>query len=120
MISLSFISSICDDFFIGKCQEEVQELQLALAETTNELNKSLKLLSLQNTISQDHKREMEAMKTRMNQMTEERVNKMEEYTQLLEMRSQRIKVIISCYMKYMYMYVMVHVPHSLLCPYIPL
>ncbi len=70
----------------------MQELRVALTDTTNELNKSNKLLSLQNTISQDCKRETEALKGQMSQVKRECDSKLREQAKLLEIRSTRIKV----------------------------
>ena len=71
---------------------EVQELRLALAETSSELNKSKKLLSLQNTISQDCKREVEALREEMDHMRQDYERKIQEKAQLLDLRTARIRV----------------------------
>ena len=70
----------------------MQELRLALAETANELNKSNKLLSLQNTISQDYKREVEALSSKLDLLRDDYEKKLSERSQLLDIRSARVKV----------------------------
>lgn len=77
---------------VGRCLKEIQELKLALSEKTNELNKLDRLLSLQNTISQDYQKENEALRNEMKQSIEEYDKKLEEQSQLISIKTTRIKV----------------------------
>ena len=76
----------------GKCTREVQELRTAHAETISELDKTRKLLTLQNTISRDCKREVEALQAELREVKAVYESRLEEGAQLLDIRQARIKV----------------------------
>ena len=78
--------------FKGECKYEIQELRIALGETTGELNKSRKLLALQNTISRDCKKELDTVRIESEQMRMGYEKRLQESAQLLEIRSARVKV----------------------------
>ena len=78
--------------FKGECKYEIQELRIALAETTGELNKSRKLLALQNTISRDCKKELDTVRIESEQMRMDYEKRLQESAQLLDIRSARVKV----------------------------
>ena len=80
--------------------QEVEDLRLAYAETTSELDKTKKLLSLQSAISRDCKKELEMTRSEINGMKEDYEMKLHEKTQLLEMKSTRIKVYVSYLTRY--------------------
>ena len=76
----------------GKCSQEAQEVRTAHAETISELDKTRKLLALQNTISRDCKREVEALQAELREVRAVYDKRLEEGAQLLDIRQARIKV----------------------------
>lgn len=77
---------------LGQCQNEIQQLKLTLSEKTNELNKSNRLLTLQNTISQDYQKENEALRNEMRHTIEEYDKKLQKQEQVVNIKTIRIKV----------------------------
>ena len=70
------------------CSDEVDDLRLAYATLNNELDKTKRLLSLQSTISNDYKKELELVRIEMKELQQECDRK----TQLLDAKNNRIKV----------------------------
>lgn len=73
---------------MSDCSDEVDDLRLAYATLNNELEKTKRLLSLQSTISNDYKKELELVRIEMKELQQECDRK----TQLLDAKNNRIKV----------------------------
>lgn len=76
----------------GSNAREIQELRVAHAETQCQLDKTRRLLSIQNTISKDCKKEVEALQEELREVRTACEKRVEEGTQLLDIKQTRIKV----------------------------
>ncbi|XP_058703460.1 protein fantom isoform X1 [Poecile atricapillus] len=89
-VDLLFLEKVEDD--IHKDTEySMQELQLAHAETVQELEKTRNLLLVQHKISKDYQTEVETMTRKMESLQKDYELKLEQYTHLLDIKAARIR-----------------------------
>uniref|UniRef100_A0A8C9UHB0 Protein fantom n=1 Tax=Serinus canaria TaxID=9135 RepID=A0A8C9UHB0_SERCA len=89
-VDLLFLEKVEDD--IHKDLEfSMQELQLTHVETVQELEKTRNLLLVQHKISKNYQTEVETMTRKMESLQKDYELKLEQYTNLLDIRAARIR-----------------------------
>ncbi|XP_062465117.1 protein fantom [Pezoporus occidentalis] len=87
---LAFLEKVEDDNH-KDLEHSMRELQLAHAETVQELEKTRNMLILQHKINKDYQNEVEAVTQKMESLQKDYEVKLEQYVHLLDIRAARIR-----------------------------